>query len=122
MGLTFVDQVKGGNIPKEFHSFGSEGLQSAGIWPTVLAGYPMDSMKITLLDGSFHRWTRPVVVRNRCPQRLPCSRSPRPFGDSGARDVRGGRYPEENIGDIIGDLNKRRGQITGMESKVPPAW
>ena len=93
MGLTFVDEVKGGNIPKEFIPSVQKGFESA-MANGALAGYTMDSMKVTL-----HRrfvppgGLRPAVVRDRSPQRLPPRGSQGRFGDSGTDHVRGGASP-----------------------------
>ncbi|KAA6326794.1 Elongation factor G, partial [termite gut metagenome] len=115
-GLQFIDEVKGGNIPKEFIPAVQKGLQSA-MKNGVLAGYPLDSMKVTLIDGSFH----PVdsdqlsfeicaiqAYRNACAKAGPVLMEPMMKLEVVT--------PEENMGDVIGDLNKRRGQVEGMES------
>ena len=117
MGLTFVDQVKGGNIPKEFIPSVQKGFESA-MANGALAGYPMDSMKITLLDGSFHpvdsdQLSFEIAARNGYRAAAPKAGSVILEPVMSVEVV----TPEENMGDIIGDLNKRRGQITGMESK-----
>ncbi len=85
----------------------------------ALAGYKMDSMKITLVDGSFHPVDSDQLSFEICrAQRFPCRSSQSRFGHHGAGNDRRGRYARgEHVGDIIGDLNKRRGQIQGMESK-----
>ncbi|WP_302605754.1 elongation factor G [uncultured Alistipes sp.] len=117
MGLTFVDEVKGGNIPKEFIPAVQKGFESA-MANGALAGYTMDSMKITLKDGSFHpvdsdQLSFEIAARNGYRNAAPKAGSVimEPVMDVEVVT------PEENMGDIIGDLNKRRGQITGMESK-----
>lgn len=115
-GLQFVDLVKGGNIPKEFIPSVQKGFQNA-MKNGVLGGYPMDSLKVELVDGSFH----PVdsdqlsfeiaalqAYKNACAQAKPVLMEP-----IMKLEV---ETPEENMGDIIGDLNKRRGQVEGMES------
>ena len=117
MGLEFVDQVKGGNIPKEFIPSVQKGFESA-MANGALAGYPMDSMKITLLDGSFHpvdsdQLSFEIAARNGYRNAAPKAGSVILEPVMSVEVV----TPEENMGDIIGDLNKRRGQITGMESK-----
>ena len=114
-GLQFVNEVKGGNIPKEFIPSVQKGFESA-MKNGVLGGYPMDSMKVTLVDGSFH----PVdsdqlsfelaainAYRNACPKAGPVLMEP-----IMKLEV---ITPEENMGDVIGDLNKRRGQVEGMD-------
>ncbi|KAA6347257.1 Elongation factor G [termite gut metagenome] len=115
-GLQFVDEVKGGNIPKEFIPAVQKGFLSA-MKNGVLAGYPLDSLKVTLIDGSFH----PVdsdqlsfeicaiqAYRNACAKAGPVLMEPIMKLEVVT--------PEENMGDVIGDLNKRRGQVEGMES------
>ena len=116
-GLTFVDQVKGGNIPKEFIPAVQKGFASA-MANGALAGYKMDSMKITLLDGSFHpvdsdQLSFEIAARNGYRAAAPKAGSVIMEPIMNVEVV----TPEENMGDIIGDLNKRRGQVTGMESK-----
>ena len=115
-GLQFVNEVTGGNIPKEFIPSVQKGFQTA-MKNGVLAGYPMDSLKVTLLDGSFH----PVdsdqlsfeicaiqAYKNACSKAGPVLMEPIMKLEVVT--------PEENMGDVIGDLNKRRGQVEGMET------
>ena len=115
-GLQFVDEVKGGNIPKEFIPSVQKGFTTA-MKNGVLAGYPLDSLKVTLIDGSFH----PVdsdqlsfeicaiqAYKNACAKAGPVLMEPIMKLEVVT--------PEENMGDVIGDLNKRRGQVEGMES------
>ena len=115
-GLQFVDEVKGGNIPKEFIPAVQKGFTNA-MKSGVLAGYPLDSLKVTLVDGSFH----PVdsdqlsfeicamqAYKNACAKAGPVLMEPIMKLEVVT--------PEENMGDVIGDLNKRRGQVEGMES------
>ena len=115
-GLQFIDEVKGGNIPKEFIPSVQKGFTTA-MKNGVLAGYPLDSLKVTLVDGSFH----PVdsdqlsfeicaiqAYKNACSKAGPVLMEPIMKLEVVT--------PEENMGDVIGDLNKRRGQVEGMES------
>ena len=115
-GLQFINEVKGGNIPKEFIPSVQKGFESA-MKNGVLGGYPMDSLKVTLIDGSFH----PVdsdqlsfevaainAYKNACVKAGPVLMEPIMKLEVVT--------PEENMGDVIGDLNKRRGQVEGMES------
>ena len=116
-GLTFVDEVKGGNIPKEFIPAVQKGFESA-MANGALAGYSIDSMKVTLKDGSFHpvdsdQLSFEICARNGFRQAAPKAGSVIMEPIMSVEVV----TPEENMGDIIGDLNKRRGQITGMETK-----
>ena len=114
--LQFVDEVKGGNVPKEFIPSVQKGFEKA-MNNGVLAGYPLDSMKVTLIDGSFH----PVdsdqlsfeicaiqAFKNASEKAAPVLMEPIMKLEVVT--------PEENMGDVIGDLNKRRGQVEGMES------
>ena len=113
--LQFVNEVKGGNVPKEFVPSVQKGFENA-MKNGVLGGYPMDSLKVTLLDGSFH----PVdsdqlsfelaalnAYKNGCVKAGPVLMEPIMRVEVVT--------PEENMGDVIGDLNKRRGQVEGME-------
>ena len=114
-GLQFVNEVKGGNIPKEFIPSVQKGFESA-MKTGVLGGYPVDSLKVTLLDGSFH----PVdsdqlsfeiaalnAYKSACVKAGPVLMEPIMKLEVVT--------PEENMGDVIGDLNKRRGQVEGMD-------
>ena len=117
MGLEFEDIVKGGNIPKEFIPAVQKGFQTAML-NGPLAGYPIDSMKVTLIDGSFHpvdsdQLSFEICARNGFRQ---AAKKAAPVIMEPLMNVEV-VTPEENMGDIIGDLNKRRGQISGMESK-----
>ena len=115
-GLQFVDEVKGGNIPKEFIPSVQKGFANA-MSNGVLGGFPVDSMKVRLIDGSFH----PVdsdqlsfeicalqAYKNACSQAKPVLMEPIMKLEVVT--------PEENMGDVIGDLNKRRGQVEGMDT------
>ena len=114
--LQFIDEVKGGDIPKEYIPAIQKGFQNA-MRSGVLAGYPVEQLKVTVLDGSFH----PVdsdqlsfelcamqAFRNACVKAKPVLLEPIMKVEVVT--------PEENMGDVIGDLNKRRGQVEGMES------
>ena len=114
-GLQFVNEVKGGNVPKEFIPSVQKGFENA-MKNGVLGGYPVDSLKVTLVDGSFH----PVdsdqlsfelaalnAYKNACVKAAPVLMEP-----IMKLEV---ITPEENMGDVIGDLNKRRGQVEGMD-------
>ena len=114
--LQFIDEVKGGNIPREYIPSVQKGFERA-MKNGVLAGYPMDGLKVTLLDGSFH----PVdsdqlsfevcaiqAFKNGCAKAHPVLLEPIMKVEVVT--------PEESMGDVIGDLNKRRGQVEGMET------
>ena len=116
-GLQFVDEVKGGNIPKEYIPAVQKGFNSA-MSNGALAGYTIDSMKVTLKDGSFHpvdsdQLSFEIAARNGFRQAAPKAGSVIMEPIMSVEVV----TPEESMGDIIGDLNKRRGQVNGMESK-----
>ncbi len=116
--LQFIDVVKGGNIPKEFIPSVQKGFQRA-MKMGVLAGYNVDRLKVTLLDGSFHpvdsdQLSFEVVAmqafKNACAQAGPVLLEPMMSLEVVT--------PEESMGDVIGDLNKRRGLIIGTEASV----
>ena len=115
-GLQFVDEVKGGNIPKEFVPSVQKGFNAA-LKNGVLAGYPVDSLKVVLVDGSFHpvdsdqlsfEICAQIAFKNACAKARPTLLEPIMKLEVVT--------PEESMGDVIGDLNKRRGQVEGMES------
>ena len=114
--LQFIDEVKGGNVPKEFIPSVQKGFEKA-MKNGVLAGYPLDKLKVTLMDGSFH----PVdsdqlsfeiaaiqAFKNASEKAGPVLMEPIMQMEVVT--------PEESMGDVIGDLNKRRGQVEGMET------
>lgn len=117
-GLQFVDLVKGGNIPREYIPSVEKGFKEA-MRNGVLAGFQMDSMKVELLDGSYHAVDSDSLSFEICAKQafreaLPKCK-PVLLEPIMKLEV---VTPEEYMGDIIGDLNKRRGQIEGMESKA----
>jgi elongation factor G len=115
-GLQFVDVVKGGNIPKEFIPSVQKGFQAA-MKNGVLAGFPMDTLKVTLIDGSFHAVDSDQLSFEICAQlayKTACAKA-RPVLLEPIMKLEV-VTPEESMGDVIGDLNKRRGQVEGMES------
>ena len=114
-GLQFVNEVKGGNIPKEFIPAVQKGFEDA-MKNGILGGYPVDSLKVTLIDGSFHpvdsdqlsfELAARSAYKNACVKAGPVLMEPVMKLEVVT--------PEENMGDVIGDLNKRRGQVEGME-------
>ncbi|MBS1567981.1 MAG: elongation factor G [Bacteroidetes bacterium] len=116
-GLEFIDAIKGGVIPKEFIPSVQKGF-AASLQNGVLAGYPMESLKVTLYDGSFHNVDSDALsfeiaakaaFRNALPKAKPILLEPIMKIEV--------ITPEENMGDIVGDLNRRRGQIQGMEDR-----
>ena len=114
-GLQFVNEVKGGNIPKEFIPSIQKGFEAA-MKNGILGGYPMDSLKVVVVDGSFHpvdsdqlsfEIAAQMAYKAVCAQAKPVLMEPIMKLEVVT--------PEENMGDVIGDLNKRRGQVEGME-------
>ncbi len=116
-GLQFVDQVKGGRIPKEFIPSVEKGFTDA-LRNGPLAGFPVDSLKVTLLDGSFHPVDSDQLSFEICAKqafRNAASKAgPKLLEPIMKVEI---VTPEEYMGDIIGDLNRRRGEIAGMEDK-----
>ncbi|MFY1613329.1 elongation factor G [Macellibacteroides fermentans] len=114
--LQFVDEVKGGNIPKEFIPSIQKGFLKA-MKNGVLAGYPLDQLKVTVIDGSFHPVDSDQLSFEICAIQAFKSAaekaSPALMEPIMKMEV---VTPEESMGDVISDLNKRRGQVEGMES------
>ncbi len=113
--LQFVNEVKGGNIPKEFIPAVEKGFKDC-LKAGVLGGFPMTSLKVTLVDGSFHpvdsdqlsfELAAHAAFKNICPKAGPVLMEPIMKVEVVT--------PEENMGDVIGDLNKRRGMVQGMD-------
>jgi len=113
-GLEFVNEIKGGNVPKEFIPSVEKGFKES-MNNGVLAGYPIDSLKVTLKDGSFHavdsdqlsfEVAAKMAFKTAIPKANPILLEP-----IMKLEV---LTPEENMGDVVGDLNKRRGQVEGM--------
>ena len=114
--LQFVDEVKGGNVPKEFIPSVQKGFEKA-MTNGVLAGYPLDKLKVTLIDGSFHPVDSDQLSFEICAIQAFKSAAEK-AGPVLMEPIMKLEVvtPEENMGDVIGDLNKRRGQVEGMES------
>ena len=114
--LQFIDVVKGGNIPKEYIPSIQKGFQIA-MKNGVLAGFPLDKLKVTVIDGSFHAVDSDQLSFEICAQmayKEACAKAkPILLEPIMKMEV---VTPEESMGDVIGDLNKRRGQVEGMES------
>ena len=115
-GLQFINSVKGGNIPKEFIPCIEKGFQSA-MANGVLAGYEVPSLKVEVIDGSYHpvdsdqlsfELCARMAFRHACPKCHPVLMEP----IMNLEVV----TPEDYMGDIVGDLNRRRGQIVAMDS------
>ena len=114
--LQFIDEVKGGNIPREYIPSVQKGFQRA-MQNGVLAGYALDQLKVTLIDGSYHAVDSDQLsfeicamqaFKTACEQAGPVLMEPIMKVEVVT--------PEESMGDVISDLNKRRGVIEGMES------
>ena len=115
-GLQFIDEVKGGNIPKEYIPSIQKGFTTA-MKNGVLAGYPMDSLKVVVTDGSYHPVDSDQLSFEICAiqaYRTACAKAKPVLMEPIMKlEV---VTPEESMGDVIGDLNKRRGQVEGMEA------
>jgi elongation factor G len=116
VGLQFDNQVKGGNVPKEYVPSVQKGFEAA-MANGVLAGYEVSALKVTLLDGSYHpvdsdqlsfEIAARMAFRHACPKCRPVLLEP-----IMSLEV---VTPEDYMGDIVGDLNRRRGQIVAMDS------
>ncbi len=116
-GLQFIDEVKGGRIPKEFIPPVQKGFEGA-LLNGPLAGFPVDSLKVTLLDGSFHAVDSDQLSFEICARQAFKSAASK-AGPKLLEPIMKVEIvtPEEYMGDIIGDLNRRRGDVSGMESK-----
>ena len=116
-GFQFVNEITGGNIPREFIPAVEKGFRQAMV-NGVLAGYPMDSMKVRLIDGSYHNvdsdaLSFEICARTAFREALPKCKPVLLEPIMKVEVI----TPEQNMGDVVGDLNKRRGQIEGMDSK-----
>ncbi|MDX2414964.1 MAG: EF-Tu/IF-2/RF-3 family GTPase, partial [Bacteroidales bacterium] len=117
-GLQFIDKVKGGNVPREFIPSVEKGFR-LGMANGPLAGFPLENLKIILKDGSYHAVDSDALafeiaakqaLRNAAPKCRPVLLEPIMKAEVVT--------PEEYVGDVVGDFNKRRGQVEGMESKA----
>ena len=117
-GLQFVNEIVGGSIPREFIPSVQKGFQQS-MANGVLAGYPVDSLKVRLFDGSFHavdsdsfsfEAAAKLGYRNACRNAKPILLEP-----IMKLEV---ITPEEYMGDVMGDLNKRRGQMEGVDTRA----
>ena len=114
--LQFIDEVKGGNVPKEFIPSVQKGFEKA-MKNGILAGYPLDKLKVTLIDGSFHPVDSDQLSFEICAIQAFKNASEK-AGPALMEPIMQMEVvtPEESMGDVIGDLNKRRGQVEGMET------
>lgn len=116
-GLQFVNEVVGGNIPREFIPSVEKGFKAA-MANGVLAGYPVDNLKVVLFDGSYHAVDSDSLSFEICAKTAyrEAMRKANPVLLEPIMKVEV-VTPEDYMGDIIGDLNKRRGQLEGMDSR-----
>jgi len=117
-GLQFVNEITGGNIPREFIPAVEKGFRQAMV-NGVLAGYPIQTMKVRLTDGSYHNVDSDSLSFEICARTAFRESVPR------AKPVLLEPImklevitPEQNMGDVVGDLNRRRGQMEGMDSRA----
>jgi len=116
-GLQFVNVIKGGNIPKEFIPSVEKGFKMA-MTNGVLAGFPINSMKVRLYDGSYHDVDSDALSFELCAQIAfkVAAKQATPVLLEPIMKLTV-ITPEQNMGDVIGDLNRRRGQVEGMDDK-----
>ncbi len=116
-GLQFVNKIKGGNIPKEYIPSVEKGFKDS-LFNGVLAGYPVDNIKVELYDGSYHEvdsdqlafeTVAKIGFKNACVKAKPKLLEPIMEAEVVT--------PEEYMGDVIADFNKRRGNVEGMENR-----
>ncbi|MFY7664638.1 elongation factor G [Flavobacterium sp.] len=117
-GLQFVNEVKGGNVPKEYVPAVEKGFREA-MKTGPLAGYQVDSLKVTLLDGSYH----PVdsdALSFELAARMGYKEVAKAAGAIILEPIMKLEVltPEENMGDIVGDINRRRGQVNDMSDRA----
>ena len=117
-GLIFENLIKGGNIPKEYIPSVEKGFKDA-MNNGVLAGYPVDNMKVTLTDGSFHAVDSDSLSFELCAKMAYRAALPKcnPVILEPMMKIEV-VTPEENMGDVVGDLNRRRGLIEGMDDRA----
>jgi len=117
-GYEFVDEVKGGVVPKEFIQPVNKGVQEA-MARGIQAGYPVEDVKVTLYDGSYHdvdssemafKLAGSMGFREGCKQAKPVILEPMMKVEV--------EVPEDYMGDVIGDVAKRRGQVNGMDDRA----
>ncbi len=118
VGLQFIDQVKGGNIPREYIPAVEKGFKAA-MQNGVLAGFPVESLKVRLIDGSYHNvdsdalsfeLAAKIAFRNACKKARSVMLEPVMKLEVVT--------PEEYLGDVVGDINRRRGHLNGISSRT----
>lgn len=117
-GLTFVNEIKGGNIPKEYIPSVEKGFKAAMV-NGPLAGFVIDKMKVTLLDGSYHAVDSDSLSFELAAKLgfKEAARKAKPVLMEPIMKLEV-LTPEENMGDIVGDLNRRRGQVNNMDDRA----
>jgi len=117
MGLQFVNEVKGGNVPKEYIPAVEKGFRES-MKQGPLAGFEMDSLKVTLTDGSYHAVDSDALSFELA-AKMGYKESAKAAGAIILEPIMKLEVltPEENMGDIVGDLNRRRGQINSMDDR-----
>ncbi len=117
-GLQFVSEIRGGNVPREYIPSVEKGFKNA-MFNGPLAGFPVDSLKVRLMDGSYHAVDSDQLSFEICARQAfkhaASKAAPVMLEPIMAVEV---VTPEEYMGDVISDLNKRRGQVEGMDSKA----
>jgi elongation factor G len=117
-GLQFVNEIRGGNVPKEYIPAVEKGFTEA-MQNGPLAGFPLDSLKVVLKDGSYHPVDSDAlsfeIAAKQAFRRAAAKCNPVILEPIMAAEV---VTPEEYVGDVIGDFNRRRGKVEGMESKA----
>jgi elongation factor G len=117
-GLDFINEVKGGNIPREFIPAVEKGFREAMV-NGPLAGFPLESLKVVLKDGSYHPVDSDAlafeIAAKQAFRKHAGKCNPVILEPIMATEV---VTPEEYVGDVIGDFNRRRGKVEGMESKA----
>jgi elongation factor G len=117
-GLEFINSIKGGNIPREFIPSVEKGFKES-MKNGVMAGFPVDAMKVELIDGSFHAVDSDSLSFELCAKMAyrAALKNARPILLEPIMKIEV-VTPEENMGDIVGDLNRRRGVIRGMDDRA----
>ena len=117
-GLQFVNEVKGGNVPREYIPAVEKGFREA-MDNGPLAGFPLDSLKVVLKDGSFHPVDSDAlsfeIAAKQAFRKFAVKCNPVILEPVMTTEV---VTPEDYVGDVIGDFNRRRGRVEGMESKA----
>ena len=116
-GLEFVNAIKGGNVPREFIPSVEKGFKMS-MKNGVMAGFPLDSMKVELLDGSFHAVDSDALSFEVC-AKMAFRNALKQAGPKLLEPIMALEVvtPEENMGDVVADLNRRRGMMKGMDDR-----